>query len=295
MLILWPSNDDFRLLVLLAELRRVAPLTATEQSVEVAEVVEPAAPAYLADAVGGVHQSAGSQSQSDVDDVLAEVLSRAQLEEAAEGRGRHADEVGQLFQSQGVADVRIDEVLDLQDAARLATHVDLGERRRRQLVGIVELGQLVQDGQEFLCHVELVGHRRQACQPVIDSHDGRHGEGQSALGAHHHIVDRLVGVGVEDAVLVLEIDEEMDGYLVDVIAVTLVLLPHVFEVATGDERQLVVADDLAGVAHHTACSGTILHEVQLHDVVAVDGVVELLLMTVGDIHEVVVAQWGNLA
>ena len=49
MLTLWPSNDDFRLLVLLAELGGVAPLTAAEQPVEVAEVVEPAAPAYLAD------------------------------------------------------------------------------------------------------------------------------------------------------------------------------------------------------------------------------------------------------
>ena len=90
-------------------------------------------------------------------------------------------------------------------------------------------------------------------------------------------------------------DEELYRHLVDVVAVTLVLLPDMFQVATGDKRQVVVTNDLAGVAHHAACSSTILHEVQLHDVVAVDGVVELLLMTVGDIHEVVVAQWGNLA
>ena len=69
-----------------------------------------------------------------------------------------------------------------------------------------------------------------------------------------------------------------------------VLLPHMLQFGAGDEHQVVVADDLAGVAHHAAATGGILHEIQFADVVAVDGIVELCLVAIGHIHEVALGQ-----
>lgn len=91
------SDDDLGLTVFLAELSGVASLALAEQAVEVAQCVEAARVAYLADRVGRVDQSAGGIAQPDVNDVLAQVLARAQLEEAAEGRGRHAYELAELL------------------------------------------------------------------------------------------------------------------------------------------------------------------------------------------------------
>ena len=107
------SDDDFRLLILLTELRWVASLALAEQAVEVGECVEACGPADLADAVGGIHQPTGGMAQTDVDDVLTEILARAQFEISAEGRGCHADKVGQLLQAYLVFVVLVNVVFHL--------------------------------------------------------------------------------------------------------------------------------------------------------------------------------------
>ena len=68
------------------------------------------------------------------------------------------------------------------------------------------------------------------------------------------------------------------------------LFPYMFQIAAGDERQVVVANDLAIVAHHATSSGCVFYEIQLHHLMAMDGIVELLFMAVGHIHEIVFAQ-----
>ena len=68
------------------------------------------------------------------------------------------------------------------------------------------------------------------------------------------------------------------------------LLPYVFQIAARDEHQIQVAYHLTMVAHDTAGTGSARHEVQLHHLVAVDGVVELLLVAVGHIHKLMLAQ-----
>jgi hypothetical protein len=67
------------------------------------------------------------------------------------------------------------------------------------------------------------------------------------------------------------------------------------QVTTGDEHQVVVADDLAGVAHDTPAACRILHEVELHHLVGVDRIVHLLLVAVSHIHKIVFAKWRYLA
>lgn len=65
----------------------------------------------------------------------------------------------------------------------------------------------------------------------------------------------------------------------NVIASAFVLFPYMFQVATGNECEVVVAYYLAVVAYYTTGTSSIFNEVQLHGVMAVNGVIKLPLVT----------------
>ena len=50
----------------------------------------------------------------------------------------------------------------------------------------------------------------------------------------------------------------------------------------------------SGVTHYTATACTTHHEIEFEYLMPMDGIVELLLMAIRNIHEVVLAEWCNL-
>ena len=120
------SDNDLRLAIFFAEFGRITPLALAELTIEVAQRVEAATVADLCNRVGGIHESARSIAQTDVQDIVREILARAVLEVAAEGCGRHADQVSQLLQADLVLIMLIDVVLDFQHTTALALQIDLG-------------------------------------------------------------------------------------------------------------------------------------------------------------------------
>lgn len=121
-----PSKLNSLLAVDFTEFGRGAALALAEDTVEVAQVVETAPEADFLDAVGGVHQLAGSIAQTDVDDILREALAGMLAEEAGE-RGRcHACYVGKSGQTYLVMIVLVDILLDLQHLAAVALDNDPG-------------------------------------------------------------------------------------------------------------------------------------------------------------------------
>ena len=133
------------LAVNLAELGGRAALTAAEDAIEVAQVVETAAETDLLDARGGIYQFAGSIAQTDVDDILREGFARMLMEEAGERGGRHANEIGQRGQAYLVHVVLVDIVLDLQYPAAVALNDDLGIGRAGQGAGIGTLAEFMEN------------------------------------------------------------------------------------------------------------------------------------------------------
>ena len=87
-----------------------------------------------------------------------------------------------------------------------------------------------------------------------------------------------------------KVDVELDGHFTDILTLAVVLLPDVFEVGTGDEHQVEVADDLIGVANDAAHACGMLHEVQFIDLMIVDGIGKLLLTTVRDVKHILAHQ-----
>ena len=77
-------DDNARLMIILTELGGTAALALTEDAVEVAQVVETATIAYLRNRVGAVDKLSAGIAKTQVDDVIAEVTTCMELEEAAE-------------------------------------------------------------------------------------------------------------------------------------------------------------------------------------------------------------------
>ena len=94
---------------------------------------------------------------------------------------------------------------------------------------------------------------------------------------------------------ILEVDVELYCHLMDVIALAFVLFPDMFQIAAGDKYEVAVANDFAAVAHDTTGASRILDEVQLHNVVTMNRIVEFLLVTVGHIHKILFTQRCNFA
>ena len=80
-------------MVVFAKFRGTTALALLEDAVEIAEVVEATAITYLGNGTVTVDQLSAGVAQTKVDDVLAEVAARMELEEAAERRGAHAGDV----------------------------------------------------------------------------------------------------------------------------------------------------------------------------------------------------------
>ena len=228
-------------------------------------------------------------AQTKVDDVLAEVATRVELEEAAERRGTHAGDVSQLGETDLVAVVGVDEGLHLMHATAVAGHLDLGEARGGERTGTLAARQLVEDGEELHEGVEPVLDAAQRVELTIDLHDSIEGEAKALLRLDHHLLHRVEGVAIEDGALA-EVDVELDGDLADVVALAVALLPDVFEVWTGDEHEVEVANHLAGVTDDAAHTGGMLDEIELIDLMIVDGIGELLLPPVGDVKDVLAHQ-----
>ena len=286
-------DDNARLMIILTELGGTAALALTEDAVEVAQVVETTTIAYLRNRVGGVDELPAGIAESQVDDVIAEVTACMELEEAAERRGTHACNVGQLGQSDLILVVGIDKALHLLDATAVARDLDLGKAAGSKGACTVVLGELIEDGQELHESVKAVLDLTERVELLIDVHDGVHGEAESLAALLHHLLHRIEGIAGEDAALG-EIDVELDRNLTDIIAVTLILLPDVLKVGTGDEYQVVFTNHLVGIAHDATHTLGMLYEIEFVDLVIMDGIGKLLLSPISDVEHILTHQRRNL-
>ena len=80
----------------------------------------------------------------------------------------------------------------------------------------------------------------------------------------------------------------------DIFRLGTILFPHMLQIWARNKYQVQIADDLIGVTYHSTTARTTHHKVQFEDLMLMDGIVELLLMAICDIHEVMLAQWCDL-
>lgn len=288
----WRSDDDLALVVVVAEGCGRAAFLLLEDTVEIADVVEAALVADFCHVGGGVHQKAGSMTETDVYDVVRHGLACTHTEEAAEGGWRHASNVGERLQAYLVLEVGVYVLLHVADTLALGGVLDIGKGLACQQVVVVLEGELVEYLQQAKHTIESWLCAGDVGELAVQLHDGWQLEGNASLG--------VLEEGTEAAQLVLgkellaqQVVGELYGYLVYGVALAVVLIPGVLQPAAY-EHEVVLAQYLYGVAYDTACAIAVLHEVEPHLVVLMQGVAEGFLVTVYHIEAVLLGQWGNL-
>ena len=178
--------DNSGLMIVLSELTWRAPLLLLEDAVEVAEIVESAIKTYLADALRGIYQHAGSITQTQVDNILRDVSARMELEESAEGTRAHTRQRGEIRQTEFIHIVLRDIVLYLQNTSAVILHRYLGIAARCQGSRILTLRQFIKNGEKLLHGIKAILYSTQGIQQMIYLHYRLQGKAKSFLRLLHH-------------------------------------------------------------------------------------------------------------
>ena len=225
-------------MIIITEFGGTAALAFLEDTIEIAEVVEPATVTYLCYRLCTIDELAAGIAQTEVDDVVAEVTPRMELEEAAEGRSTHASDICYLRQADLVAVVLVNVGSHLLHTAAVARNLHLRKAAGGQRTSL-ELREFVENRHELHKGIEAVLDRTERVDHRIDAHDSLHREGKALLRLDHHLLHRVEGIARKDAGMG-KVDVELDGHFTDILTLAVVLLPDVFEVGTGDEHQVEV-------------------------------------------------------
>ena len=120
-------DDDFALVVVVAEGCRRTALLLLEDAVEVADVVEAAAVANLRHAGVCIDKQAGCIAQANVDDIVGHGLAGASAEEAAESCRGHSCDVGKCLETNLFLEVLVDMLFNGPDTTALGLVLDVGK------------------------------------------------------------------------------------------------------------------------------------------------------------------------
>ncbi len=279
-------------LVVFAEFLRGATLFLFEDAVEVAHIVEAAGIAYLRYGVGAVDKRPCGEAEAHVDDIVRHKLARSELEKTAESRRRHIGEVGELTERDFVPVIVYDITLNFAYAPRVGSCSHPGKGSGGEGGVFVARGKLMKHGEQLYEPVKVALHSHKALQPMKDVHDAMLREGEPQTRAVEHVADRRHLVLAQEC-LAENIAGELYCNLAYLFRLAVVLFPCVFYTAA-DKHKVIVADFLHRIAHYAAGARTAGNKIQLIFVMAVDRIIETVLIAVDDIKAVFVGQWSNL-
>ena len=114
-------------MVVFAELRRATALSLLKNAIKIAEVIEAAGITDLSHRVGTINQHTTSITQALIDDILAQISTRMQLEEPTESRSAHARQISKRVETDFLLIVLLNIILHFLHAATVARHLNLGK------------------------------------------------------------------------------------------------------------------------------------------------------------------------
>ena len=286
-----PSHHNLIAMIGVAEVGRGTALALLEDTVEVGDIVEARLVTDLHHRHGGIDQEAGCIPEANVDDIIGERTPGPDLEEPAEGRGGHTCHVGHGRKTYLIAEMLVDVVLHLTDAATVGRCLDGGERCGGEEVEIGLDGELVEYFHQLQDTGETGLQSRQFIEFAIDAHDGGQTESDAALGILKQLLERgHLTLGQE--LLTQQVGRELDHVLTHFSSGSNIdqrfsrhLFPSMLEV-TADEGEVKLLARLDAVAHNAAHACAVLHEGKFQLDMLVQGVVVGLLQVVEHIETV---------
>ena len=179
------------LVVILTEFRGSASLTLFEDAVEIADIVEPAGIAHLYDGHSAVGQQTRGIPQAHVNNVFGNALPRTNLEETAEGCRGHRGQFRQGIQTDFLAEICIDILLDTPHPAAVDHIFGTCKSAGGKQMIVGRLRQFIEELKELHHTVETRFHVHQFIEAPIDVHDGFHIESDARGGMLEHEGDGL--------------------------------------------------------------------------------------------------------
>lgn len=232
-----------------------------EDAVEVGEAGEAAFEGDLADGGGGVDEETGGVADADVVQVVDEGDAGLGLKETAECGFGHLNEIGGFGETDGAAEIFVDEVDDLLDP--LAIVVDqfgvIGYIFAEG-AGVGRERKLVEDGHQLEHGVEPFLFR-QGFEPGRDAFDGPARERDAFERALEKTTDKIQLIALQED-LMKQVAVELDRELVDLFAFAFMGKPGVRNIGP-HQYQLQVIDLLHAAADDTTDTRRIFDEIQL--------------------------------
>ena len=286
-------DDDFALMVVVAECCRRTSLLLLEDTIEVADVVEAAAVANLSNAGMRIDEQASGIAQADVDDVVADGLACPGAEETRESSWSHSGDVSKGLQTYLLLEVLVDMFLDGTNATTLRLVLHVGKRLAGQEMIVVLQREFIEDFEQGEHAIETGLSRCDARYLAVQLHDCRQFEGDASLC----ILEESTQAGeliLLEELLAKQVGRELNGNLVDGMALAVVLVPHVFQAAS-DQHQVILTQHFDAVANNATSAITMLHKVQLHLLVLVQRISERVFVTIDHQEAVFFAKRGDLS
>ena len=136
-------------MVILPEFRRTTSFPFSEDSVEVAQVIKPTTITDFSNRVCAIHKHPTGITQTEVYDILAEITTRMEFKETAEGRRTHAGEISHLCQTDFFLIMLVDETLHLLYPSTITGYLHLCKAAGCQCPRAVAFGEFVENFQKL--------------------------------------------------------------------------------------------------------------------------------------------------
>lgn len=254
------------------------PFALFEEAVEVAHIVEAGVVADFNHGKAGIDEESGRISEPMVDDIFADGFVGAQAEKAAERRGGHAYEFGQIFKAYFFFEVLMDILHGESDSLTVGRYGRVGKFLAGESVSPVVATERMENAEKQNVAFEAGSHLRHPVEIFLDETDGFLRETDSPLPVSQHLpygAEGLIGQhGIRD-----DGGGELDGDLVHLMVLKAVwLCPLVLEART-DKCQVEIVGRFDGVANYAFQPGSADYEIEFHFLVFMERVVEGVLDT----------------
>ena len=133
-----------------------------------------------------VYQHSTGIAQTQFDNIVTEVTTRMQFEETTESARAHTGKTSNIGETDFVAIMGIDIVLDFQYPTAVTGYLDLGITACSKRTSPGAKREFVEDTEELRKRIKSVLDRAEFAEHRIDLHNSIHGKAESFLGFVHH-------------------------------------------------------------------------------------------------------------
>ena len=183
----------------------------------------------------GIDKHPRRRAKARVENIIGEVATGVQFKETAEGTRTHPSDVGQLIKTQFVTIITADEILHFQHTTAVIISSYFCKTRCGKCPRTVTFRQFIKNRKKLGDSIKTLFDRAQGVEQAIDFHDGFDGKGKTSTCLIHHPRHREKRCPSKYRILIKG-KVKLNGDFTDMVTHTLMLLPHMLQIRTGNKH-----------------------------------------------------------